>query len=407
MTCTCCTRNSCGHWMNDNTIAFHAREKIKDCIVNSNGGVKCEEWCLKEDMTHHRIRTERSLHEIVPPNEMIDNDAHKKRNPGCEWGKNKDKVRKMNWTEVDKWHENPIEFETKIVEVPEFVNRCGCVSSCAHATNCLNAVHQLTRTQMTQLIHAALLTPSQMQFCHTASLMEKEQFGKWEDKNMFKEFHLVGEKLGVKWGGGPLPRFQGQPDKKNNEHVELFQFCENDVLQQNIKQLEKAMDDLEDGNWLNEKRELTKSLASHKIMNLGNVGSLSFPSLCCFTGLCTTMNAMTTAKFALPNKSHNDHSHLNLMKTWLEKELVEKQINVDTEDVTAEKKIKQLWKAIAKSLNEMPATIENATCAVFRGQKRCDICFEKQSLCNLTDNSDKVLVKTWGSMDWKMLDGRT
>ena len=37
MTFTCHTRNSCSHWMNDNTIALHLQEKIKDYVIQSNG----------------------------------------------------------------------------------------------------------------------------------------------------------------------------------------------------------------------------------------------------------------------------------------------------------------------------------------------------------------------------------
>ena len=69
-----------------------------------------------------------------------------------------------------------------------------------------------------------------------------------------------------------------------------------------------------------------------------------------------------------------------------------------------------MWKAIAKSLNEVTASIENATCAVFRGCKRCDIHFHGQSLHNLVEERDEVFVKNWESDEWKVLhikDGRT
>ena len=62
-----------------------------------------------------------------------------------------------------------------------------------------------------------------------------------------------------------------------------------------------------------------------------------------------------------------------------------------------------MWKAIAKSLNEVTASIENATCAMFRGHKRCDIYFHGQSLYNLVEERDEVFVKDWESDEWKVL----
>ena len=232
--------------------------------------------------------------------------------------------------------------------------------------------------------------------------------GIYKKRNMFHEFYNKSNELGLTWGGGPLTRYQGQADWRKDgtgrkTKVELFDFESNNILKENIKRLENAIVELNNGSWLNDKNELVKNLASYKIKNVGTVGSLSFPSLCCFTGLCVSKEAVTTAKSVLPNMSKSDHSYLTLMKKWLEEHIVKNQIHLNIEEATSENKLKRMWKAIAKSMNEVPASIENATCAMFRGTKRYDIYFHGQSLYNLVEDSDLVRVRDWESDDWKNL----
>ena len=132
-----------------------------------------------------------------------------------------------------------------------------------------------------------------------------------------------------------MPRFQGQSDCRKDRTTKLFEFESNDVLERNLKRLLDAIIDLNNGAWLNDKKELVKNLALYKIKNVGNVGSLSFPSLCCFTGLCTSTEARITAKSVLPNMSKRDHSYLKSMKQWLQKLVEDDQIHVDIEEATS------------------------------------------------------------------------
>ena len=121
----------------------------------------------------------------------------------------------MKWTN----HKHAVEKEknpkkkslkSKIVKVQEFVNRCGCMLSCAHGINCISAVHHLDQTQVAQPVYVALLTPSQMQFQQViTSMMEMKKSTHDETSNMYQEFYEKTNDLGLKWGGGPLPRFQG------------------------------------------------------------------------------------------------------------------------------------------------------------------------------------------------------
>ena len=160
-----------------------------------------------------------------------------------------------------------------------------------------------------------------------------------------------------------------------------------------------AIIDLNSGGWLNDKKELVKNLTSYKIKNTGNMGSLSFPTLCCFNRLCTSNEARMTAKSVLPNMSKCNHSYSKLMEQCLQELVEDNQIHVDIEEATSENKLKWIWKAITKSLNEVTASIKNATCPVFRGYKRYNIYFNGQNLHNLIEDRDAVFVKDWDPMN--------
>lgn len=349
------------------------------------------------------------MEKLVPPDKSIGDLVYKQRNPDCKWDQNKERNKSLKWTKHkcnDEKENNPKKksLKCKMIKVQEFVNRYGCVSSYAHGINCMSTTHQLDQTQVAQLVCVALLTPSQIQFQHVIKSMIETKKGTCDKtSNMFRKFYEKTNELGLKWGGGPLSRFQGQSDCRKDRTTESFDFESNDVLESNLELLLNATIDLNNGAWLNDKKELVKNLAKHKIKNVGNVASLSFPSLCCFTGLCTSKDATITAKSVLPNMSEQDHSHTELMKKWLQELVEDDQMHVDIEEATSENKLKQMWKAIAKSLNEVTALIENATCAVFQGYKRCDIYFHGQSLYNLVEEWDEVFVKDWESDEWKVL----
>ena len=90
------------------------------------------------------------------------------------------------------------------------------------------------------------------------------------------------------------------------------------------------------------------------------------------------------------------------MKTWLQEELVDKMnVKLNIDQAMTAWKIKRMWKAIAPSLDEVPATMENTTCAMFRAQKKHDICFIGQHLYNLEPEGKTVKIKEWESNVWK------
>ena len=236
------------------------------------------------------IRELDNMEKLVPPDESIGDLVHKRQNPDCKWDQNKEWNKSLKWTkhkyndEKENNHKKKL-LKSKIIKVQEFVNRYGYVSSYAHGINCMSTIHQLDRTQVAQLVYVALLTPSQIQFQHVIKSMIETKKGTYDKtSNMFRKFYEKTNELGLKWGGGPLPRFQGQSDCGKDQTTESFDFESNNVLESNLELLLNATIDLNNGAWLNDKKELVKNLAEHKIKNVGNVASLSFPSLCCFTG---------------------------------------------------------------------------------------------------------------------------
>lgn len=407
MACICYTRNSCYHWTNDNSIAFHFREKMKDYVIDSNGGIYYNHWCLKEDMSQHKVLTDKSLDKTVPSETVISNDLfkiYKKRNPESTWtNRNELAARKMVWTHHTGWKNccgDEVQLDSRIIKVAEFVNRFGFVSSYAHIINVFQEIHMINRAQIIEMIYAALLTPSQIQFHHIASSMLKNWSDDWASKNLFKEYHSMCHRMNLKWGGGPLCRFRGQSDRDNDKLKSLFRFGKNKELKINLDKLNTATNDLEKGSFLNRKGELTKTLESYQVQLINGVASLSFPSLCCFTGLCTSEKATMTAKLVKPNMTRYRQSYLTLMTSWLNERLAPRGIDVE-QTMIDPNKIKKMWTATGDSLGWVQATMENGTCAMFRKKKRHDVYFERQRLYNIKNHSNDTFVREWNSTEWK------
>ena len=125
------------------------------------------------------------------------------------------------------------------------------------------------------------------------------------------------------------------------------------------------------------------------------MASISFPSLCVFTGLATSENALQSARQSLVNmKSKN--SYIKEMNKYLD------QFDDGTyKTIKDETFYKRIWKAIAKSFNEVFATVENGCCAIFRKQPKIDVFFKGQEMYGLTDSCAYVLVKKYGVAVWE------
>ena len=153
----CYTRKSMGNFLEKNCVGLHLRRKIRDFQVEHNGMCQYKDFCLKDDM-------KRSIHlkSLVPPDEDL-TPAFFKRNPESKW-KGKFKKKKLKWAAFEwKDKDNNVRIRIdKMIELREFINQYGFVSSFAHQINCFVNKHSPTRIQNLQLHYMALLQTSQV-----------------------------------------------------------------------------------------------------------------------------------------------------------------------------------------------------------------------------------------------------
>ena len=197
------------------------------------------------------------------------------------------------------------------------------------------------------------------------------------------------------WGGGPHCRFWAQSDENNNVKKDLFADLDGEIFKENIGKLDAAVEDLNEGRFLNRNGDLSKTLSDYNVVCVGPVSSLTFAPLCCFIGLATSKQAVRTAKLSKPNTSKT--GYLPRMKKFLEEKL--KETKSDPSAMSTDQVVK-MWTSVATSLIDVLASIKNVCCACFRTKKRVDIFFYGQDIYNLFGHSDAVFVKRWGTTDW-------
>ena len=160
-----------------------------------------KDFCLKDDM-------KRSIHlkSLVPPDEDL-TPAFFKRNPESKW-KGKFKKKKLKWSAFEwKDKDNNVRIRIdKMIELREFINQYGFVSSFAHQINCFVKKHSPTRIQNVQLHYMALLQTSQIQFYYVLGKMIDKEKGTYKGKNVFKKYQEEVKLLKLVLNGGPRPR---------------------------------------------------------------------------------------------------------------------------------------------------------------------------------------------------------
>ena len=64
-----------------------------------------------------------------------------------------------------------------------------------------------------------------------------------------------------------------------------------------------------------------------------------------------------------------------------------------------------IWKAVGKSIGQTTATIENTSCAMFRGQQHCDNFIKGQDLYDFMEGCNEyVYVKKYNSTTWEVME---
>ena len=159
--------------------------------------------------------------------------------------------------------------------------------------------------------------------------------------------------------------------------------------------MEQAVHALNDGLFLD---KASGNIATYKyiekVLGIGHVSSISFASLCCFTGFGRSDWAFQTAKQSLVNTK----TTCNYMSSLISA------IEIKADDGSPPTEMTyyfSLWKAIGKSIGQHISTIENSVCAIFRKTKRYDAFVQYQDLYTLDYPKNRVLVKEYGTKDWK------
>ena len=179
----------------------------------------------------------------------------------------------------------------RIIFLPEFLNRHSFVSLFAWLMNAFVLEKKLKRDHATQLLHVASLTPSQMQFHFVVRHPMKEYT---PEKNLCVECINHCKDIGLCADGGPKPRFMvGKDTELPGNH---------DEIEKNVAKVKKAIDSLNNGKMLDDNNGVfVNNEDILDVKGIGTARAISFPSLCCFTGLGTTTAAIQTAKQAILN----------------------------------------------------------------------------------------------------------
>ena len=255
--------------MDRNCKTRHLRQALCDYKVENNGLLDYKDLHLSEDMSQYNVLKEGSgmRCRFIPPSCEL-NQLFLKRirsfnwfminNPTTSpkvipdsyrsiWESNSMVVCFLSWINF-RWQVGELIYEVEdCFVVPEFLNRFGFVSAFAYIINQFKKKYSISRRQHLELLYVTLTQTSQMQFVYiTRAMLTTDSYG--TDDNLFFEFRDTCTRHGLKFTGGPLPRFQGQPPNRLME-------MDVDTLNLVIIGLEQAVSDLDNGLFLNQSKK--------------------------------------------------------------------------------------------------------------------------------------------------------
>ena len=320
-----------------NKKAVEMRRLCNECKKNHNRGFGCEQFHLTKEMNHHP-----SKWEMVGVGEQ--------RIKG-------DKV--------------------MAIFLPEFMNRHSFVSSFAWLMNSFSRIEGVTRHHAVELLCVALLTPSQIQFQRVVRHLKNEFKPR---NNLCYEYLQHCNKHSLHANGGPRPRFMV------GKATELP--CGITEINANLELIEKAIDHLNEGGMMNSSGVFVDNKAVVDVKGIGAARAISFPSLCCFTGLGTTWQAIQTAKQAILN-SVTGNGCVGDKPNELSKLGQKLRVHGDSPPHD-NSHCHSILEAAGKSVGEVQSTMENAACAITRTQKKEDMFVKGQSLHCLFLDSESL-----------------
>ena len=400
------SRRSISRWMRKNFETRVLRQKLRDYRIEMNGYLSYEDFYLSNKMGHGacKIGASNTLY-LIPPNSVLTPSFfyrqkhvarhYYKAGQGSRWEPDKMQVYERCKIEWEKAYIKTC--DGTLLEMPgikyfclhENLNRFAYVSAYAHMVNKFRAkVDGCQRKHVVQLVYCALIVPGPAAFRWVVEELVKKiatqrKVGK---ANLILEYIDFCKGQNVFVTNGPKPRVQPQPGNRVESVVEK-------KLQEIMASMTKKIQALANGELLDEKGIIKQNIDTiHPIPYVREVGCIGFASMCVFTGLATSPDAIQTAKQSRVNNSSKN----NPVKAMCD----EIGIDFDTSGTISS----GIWRPLAASIGEVPASIENGVCGNWRHKPTYDCFFHGQNLYNLSDTSRSVMVKAFGSKTWEPLN---
>ena len=300
------------------------------------------------------------------------------RNPESRWKNNYDPLQRVPWIKVEIAKGFPLE----AIVLPEFQNRFAYVSLYASSINQIVGLRSLSKNQLCELVYAALLSRSSLQF-HWILLQIHNQWDSADHVNKnhpFLFYNKICQQYGLSFCGGVNPRYTSTGDQCIVKTVKALQ-NEMETFGELVEKLNKGELLKNDGKW-----------KGPALKGIGDVCFISFPLLTCFVGLGKTEYAIQMAKLAPVNTRKGSYF------CTLQKKL---EIKADDHNPSDNSDYYfSLWKAVGKSIGENVAMIENSVCGWLRETKRSENFVKEQSLYTLLDGCNMVFEKEYDSEEW-------
>ena len=181
----------------------------------------------------------------------------------------------------------------------------------------------------------------------------------------------------------------------------------NCILTKRTDILQCAIQNLDDGKYLTpgESGGWICNNGPDNLSMVGDISLLSFPSLSVFTGLATSIEAISTAKQALPNfkngKPNSTNSYWTSLASYLN---IKENTKTGKYDTITVQTILAWFTAVATKVGSVIATVENVLCEVFRKKEVIEAYFRGQELYNIKDNTKNGVKRMkFGSTEWECL----
>ena len=436
MTLIAYTRQSCGDWINRNNYSRYLRQALRDYQVEYNGHLLYQDFTLCDDMSKYKVltigRDRQLVHNVfIPPKTELTDSFYDRYRENMELNnktvqEDEEPWKKFNWKHFEsnpsnyelKWMdfdwEKKFDPPLKIIGVREFINRFAYVSIYSHTMNTFFAKHKPPYEKRIPILYFALLSTSGCLFSFILNRLSEEltelSLEKISAVNLFRKCQQISDRHKFNsFNGGPYGRYQPQPIFPHDNNAfghkyvpksgEQWEETPDGKLQIQLALLAQALSELDAGDCLCPKtnKMIRNVCADKKIHALGDVSSLSFPSLCVFTGFCSSESAIETAQQAMPNvRSKNSYfahlcRYINHHGGY----------NLKPKPAEGKKILRNAFFSVADSWNTSVQCVENGSCCKFRTLPRYDVFLEGMDMYDIKPSIlQPIQIKRFNSDKW-------